>query len=60
MEYSENKIITNFANEVGPGVLQSSVQQKSPARFPNKKDRTETKPTLFALDILAAGMFIER
>ena len=26
-KHSENKTITNFKNEVGPGVLQSSVQQ---------------------------------
>ena len=27
IEHSENKIITYFENEVGPGVLQSNVQQ---------------------------------
>ena len=27
IEHSENKIITHFKNEAGPGVLESSVQQ---------------------------------
>ena len=30
IEHSENKIITNFENEVGPGVFQTSVQQTLP------------------------------
>ena len=61
MEHSENKIITNFENEVGPRVLQFIIQQASPCK--NSRQKTELKhtqkPSSCTFDILEAGMYIE-
>ena len=41
-EHSENKIITKHVNEVGPEVLQFSIQQALICNIPDNKNRIET------------------
>ena len=62
MEHSENKFITHFENEAGPGVLQSNVQQS----YTLQKiltERTESTHNLwqilFIFGNLAALEFVE-
>ena len=62
IEHSENKIITHFENEVGPGVLWSSNQQT----YNLQKFRTTRTESTYnqlhvvcAFGILAALMFVE-
>ena len=39
IEHSENKIITNFETEVGPGVLQFRIQEASPCKKSKQKEQ---------------------
>ena len=57
IEYSKNKIVTHFENEVGPGVFQSSVQQPFA-----QSTKTELKHsqliTFYDFGNLAARVFV--
>ena len=55
IEHNENKIIKNVEDEVGPGVLKSSVQQTSPC----KNTRQQRQNRNIAFGLLAAGTFVE-
>ena len=62
IEHSENKIITRFENEVGPGILQSSVQQTYNLQIIHKIRTEITYNQLYkicAFGILAAVEFVE-
>ena len=59
IEHSENKIITCFENEIGPGMLQPRVQLTYSLQIIHKKDRYDTNQLhmVCAFGILAALVF---
>ena len=63
IEHSENKISTCFENEVGPGMLQSSIQQTYNLQI-IQRIRTEMTHNqlhmVCAFGILAALVFVKR
>ena len=62
IEHSENKIVMYFENEVGPGVLQSSVQQTcNLQKFHITRAESTNKQFIVvcASDILPALVFLE-
>ena len=52
--HSENKIVIHIENEFEPGVLQSTIQQFSPARIQNKttESKHSQRPLLLAFGVL--------
>ena len=62
IEHSENKTITHFENEVGPGVLWSSNQQTFNLQnfAQHGQNRHNQLHVVCAFGILAALVFVER
>ena len=52
---------TNLEKEVGPGVLQFSIQQALPCKNSKQQEQNSNspKPTFCTFHILAAGMFMD-
>ena len=63
IEHSENRIIKSFGNEIGPEVLQSSIQQTYSLQKFHATQTVSTHNQLYvvcAFGILAALVFMER